>query len=155
MKRMHTTSASGFSSNASAFAALDAEMERLRRLPDVPKLAAPNVAKSFDRNIHQNVAAQQDIYGHAFHPAQDGRNVLTHGADAVAIDVQGTKVVVRLEGIEAMHQVGSARGYRGGSARLGGFRRPLIPFGKIPGPWKGILREELQGACVAVMRGDR
>jgi|WetSurMetagenome_2_1015567.scaffolds.fasta_scaffold589661_2 hypothetical protein len=154
MTRMHTTSTSGYSSNASAFAALDGFLERLRSVPDLPKKAAPEVAEKLDANIASNVASQNDIYGHPFRPSQDGYPVLIHAAEKVQTTVNGSRLKFRLDGVEAMHQVGSARGYRGGSARLGGFRRPVIPFAKIPGPWKAILRTVLQSKCAQWFRGE-
>ena len=147
MTRMHTTSTSGYSSNAAAFAELDGFLERLRSVPELPKKAAPEIAEKLDANIRSNIGTQNDIYGHAFVPSKDGYPVLVNAAEKVDTVVSGSRLSFRLEGVEAMHHVGSARGYRGGSARLGGFRRSIIPFSKIPGPWKAILRTVLQGKC--------
>lgn len=151
MPRMHTTSTSGYASNATAFADLDGFLDQLRRLERIDHDAAKECAEALRAKIRANVAAQLDPWDHGWRPSQSGEPVLKGYADAVSINVQGTTISFAVNGVEAMHQVGSARGYRGGSARLGGFRRPVIPFSDIPGPWRAVLRTTLSHRFNVIM----
>jgi hypothetical protein len=128
--------------NAQGFAALDAMLDSLRRVESLGKDSASDVADALHAKVEANVAAQQDAYGHDWFPSKLGA-VLKNAAAAVSCVAKGDKVVMVVSGVEARHHVGSARGYRGGSAKLGGFRRSLIPFKSIPGPMKAVIREVL------------
>lgn len=138
--------------NAHAFAELDAHLDRLRRLGDVCKVAAPGVRDALEAKVQSNIAANVDPYGHAWFPSRLGK-VLVNAAKAVALRVRGTAIEFEVTGVEALHHVGSARGYHGGSAKLGGFRRQLIPFKGIPGPMKSEIGRVLMAKASAIMGG--
>ena len=129
--------------NSAGFNALDEELERLRALEHMNEDAAKDVAVGFKSKVVSNVAAQLDPYGHPWHESKDGLPLLVNAAQAVTSEADGTKVVMTVSSIENRHHVGSAKGYRGGSSKLGGFRRPIIPFSKLPGPFKAVCREVL------------
>jgi hypothetical protein len=128
--------------NAHSYAKLDALLDLLR----TEKLESEDVDACVDALIDKtasNIAEQVDPYGHAWRPGRDGQQVLQNAMKAISVEAHGTTIEFSVTGPEALHHVGSARGYRGGSKNLGGFRRPLIPFSKIPGEFKAILRKVL------------
>jgi hypothetical protein len=142
-------------SNAHSYAKLDALLEFLRSEKLEPGDAQACVAPLKSQTA-ANIAAQVDPYGHAWRPGKDGQPVLVNAMKAITIESSGTEITFSVTGPEALHHVGSAKGYHGGSgagykdqanlggAMLGGFRRPLIPFLKIPGPFKQIIGKVLQ-----------
>jgi hypothetical protein len=142
--------------NAHSYAKLDALLDLLRS----EKLESDDVKACVDAltdKTVENIAAQKDPYGHAWRPGKDGHPVLQNAMQAISIEAHGTTIEFAVSGPEALHHVGAAKGYRGGSGAgykdqanlsgqaLGGFRRPLIPFSKIPGEFKAILRKVLFG----------
>jgi hypothetical protein len=131
------------SSNASGFVALDAFCDKLRSCATLDHDAAEEVAEALEAKTRSNIAEQRDPYGHLWRPSSDENPMLVNAMGAISIDAVGTKITFHVSGVEARHHVGSARGYHGGSAGLGGFRRSLIPFSKLPGPYKAIIREVL------------
>ena len=100
-----------------------------------------------------NVAAQVDPYGHPWRPSPDGLPLLTNAAAAVTSEASGTSIKLTLTGVEARHHFGSAKGYHGGSAKLGGFRRPIIPFKNLPGPFRAAARTALSRRFVRMKAG--
>lgn len=131
--------------NSSAFAALDEQLERLQKLESINEDCSREVAEDFQQKVEENVANQVDPYGHAWQPGKDGLPVLINAASHVTNVAKGTTIETSLnDEIHVRHHVGSARGYRGGSSKLGGFRRSIIPFKKLPGPFKAVIRERLQ-----------
>ena len=144
--------------NHQAFVELHAYTDKLRRLVDITEDSAKEISKKFEARTAGNIAAQRDPYGHLWRPAKDGRALLTNAMAAIKFTVAGTTITIEIGGVEAMHQVGSARGYYGGSgagyqkkqgeanlgkSSLGGFRRAQIPFSKLPGPFEQDIREVL------------
>jgi hypothetical protein len=128
---------------------LDGLLDTLRRREDlVDTHAAKDVANAFMGLVRENVAANQDPYGHAWHPPPDGQPVLVHAADKVECTVEGTSITMTVSGVERMHQVGSAKGYHGGSSAKGGFRRPIIPWSNLPGPFKAVARKVLENVLL-------
>lgn len=130
-------------SNSAAFAALDAQADRLRRLANINEDCTREVGEAFEAKIAANVAAQVDPYEHAWPPSKDGLPLLINAASHIKVRAVGTSVEIALDDVEVRHHVGSAKGYHGGSSKLGGFRRAIIPFSKLPGPFKAIVREIL------------
>jgi hypothetical protein len=130
--------------NYAAYAELDAFLDRLRAVEGLTEDAAPDVAKAYKAKVRANVRAQVDPYGHPWKPGDSSAVVLEEADKAVSVRVQGTTIVLELSGVEVRHHVGSARGYRGGSSNLGGFRRPIIPWKSLPGPFKTVTREVLE-----------
>ena len=129
--------------NHQAFVELHAYTDKLRRLVDITEDSAKEISKRFEARTAGNIAAQRDPYGHAWYPSKSGNPVLTNAMAAITFTVNGTTITMEVGGVEAMHQVGSAKGYHGGSLKLGGFRRAMIPFSKLPGPFEADIREVL------------
>jgi len=141
--------------NPAAFEALDAHLERLKRVQGINEEAAPDIADGFEKLVRSNVAAQVDPYGHPFYPSKDGLPVLINAAEHVTTTAKGTTITQELTGVEVRHQNGSAKGYHGGSLKLGGFRRPIIPFNKLPGPFKAVCRDKLQTRFNIIFAGGK
>jgi hypothetical protein len=129
--------------NAHSYAKLDALLEFLRKEKLEPGDAQACVAPLKSQTA-ANIAAQVDPYEHAWRPGKEGQPVLVNAMEAITIESEGTTLKFAVTGPEALHHVGSAKGYHGGSAALGGFRRALIPFSKIPGPFKQIIGKVLR-----------
>lgn len=138
--------------NAHAYAQLDSMLDRLKRVEGLGKEAAPDVRDALEAKVAENVAANVDPYGHAWFPSKQGA-VLKNAAAAVSVVAKEGQVKMTVTGPEVKHHVGSARGYHGGSAKLGGFRRALIPFKAIPGPFKAEIRRVLQEKFKAITGG--
>ena len=136
------------SDNSNAFAALDAFAERLRAIPDLAEEAAPKIAELLKEAIAENIAAQRNPYGDTFAPRKpdrryDGKPMFANAMKAIEVKARGTVILITLDGVEAMHHIGNAKGYKGGSKKLGGYRRTLIPTGQLPGPFRGVIRATL------------
>jgi hypothetical protein len=130
--------------NASAYAALDRIADALRMSEHLDEDVAKDVRGELESTIAGNIAAQRDPYGHAWQPAKDDLPLLVNAAKAVSVTRSGTTIAMTVTGPEARHHIGNARGYHGGSAKLGGFRRTLIPFKSLPGPFIAVIRKVLQ-----------
>lgn len=142
--------------NSAAFAALDAQLERLRKVETLNEDCAHEVAEGFQQKVESNVGNQVDPYGHPWRPSQDGLPVLINAASHVTNKAAGTTITTILnDPVDVRHHVGSARGYRGGSNKLGGFRRSIIPFSKLPGPFKAVIRETLTKKFAAIFGGAK
>jgi hypothetical protein len=125
--------------------AIDRMLERLRALKNLAKTSASDVVSAIKKEIASNVAKQTDPWHRGWKPGLQGAPILTHAAAHVRVDSTGTVVQITLEGIEARHHIGTARGYHGGSGKLGGFRRNIIPpGGAIPGPMRIVIADELK-----------
>jgi hypothetical protein len=131
-------------SNAAAFAAMDRHLDFLRSLPNLARLAAPEVAAKCKELTDQHCAAGVDPYGQPWPASKDGRKVLRNAGAAVTLRAVGTVVYFTLSGVEVMHHIGNARGYHGGSKKLGGFRRTIIPFRGFPQPFRAVTKGALE-----------
>ena len=126
------------------FSSLDAFLETLRGLPALCEESAAEVAEEFKAETDRNIKAQRDPYGHLWYPSKDGLPVLLNAGEHVTTKATGTLIEIKLTGVEVRHHIGNARGYRGGSAKLGGFRRAIIPYKTLPGPFKAVCRRVLE-----------
>jgi hypothetical protein len=142
--------------NAAGFAAMDQILDQLRAIGGLAESGAPMVAEKIRELCIENVRAQRNPYGDAWTPARDGRRMFVGIAGAITARAIGTVAMIRLSGVEVMHHIGNARGYHGGSARLGGFRRNMIPISGLPRSFrhgiKDVLEERFQHL---VKRGGR
>ena len=96
---------------------------RLRGIPDLVKSVLPEVAAECHAVIAENVAAQVGPDGTPWTPGAKGEPVLKNAAAAVTAKAIGNVVLLRVDGPEARHHLGIARGR---------IKRPIIPTGKIP-----------------------
>jgi len=150
--------------NAAGYAALDDLLEKMRRVEDIEQSDTEACADALRAKTASNIAAQIDPYGHAWPPTKDGYPALVNAMNAIKIVAEKTTIKFSVDGPEARHHIGNARGYHGGSykqvgkhaqawqaAKVAagvpmvntGYRRALIPFSQLPGPFKAIIRKVL------------
>lgn len=110
---------------SNGLAALDAHIRRLRDLEHLVPDAAPDVARVVDAELRAQIAAGRGPDGVPLERTQDGRVPLRGAAKALRVRAIGSVVLCTLDGPEALHDQGRARG---------GVRRQILPSGKIPQP---------------------
>ncbi|MBA3841102.1 MAG: hypothetical protein H0X39_00505 [Actinobacteria bacterium] len=98
-------------------------IDRIRRLGYLAETAAPDVADAVRASLQKSIASGTDPDGKAWAPRKGGGTALQYAAKAVAVAPIGTRVFVRLSGVEARHHLGLARG---------GVVRRIIPVDRIP-----------------------
>jgi hypothetical protein len=143
------------SNNAAAYEMMDRMLNKLRSIPGLAKESAPDIAKALKVEISKNISAQQDPYGHKWREGEDGGPVLKGALKAVDVRAVGSVIIIDLTGPEVMHHLGSAKGYKGGSSKQGGFRRPIIPFTKLPGPMRQVTGKVLEQHWNKLMGGTK
>lgn len=100
--------------------ALDAHISRIRYLSELGQRSAPSVAKALERELGAQIAAGVDPNGKPLQPTKEGKTPLTGAAKALRVRPIGSVVLATLEGPEALHHQGRARG---------GVRRQILPTG--------------------------
>lgn len=110
---------------ADGFAALDAHIRRLRELEHLVPDAAPEVARAVENELDANIASGVGPDGTPLKRTRDGRVPLRNAATKLRVRAVGPVVLCTLDGPEALHDQGRARG---------GVRRQILPSGKIPQP---------------------
>lgn len=130
--------------NAAAFAALQAHIDRVRSIPDLGRVAAPEIAQVLEREVLANVARQVGPDGKPWPPTEAGTPALQHTSAALTVRALGAKVVASLKGVHARHHHGRVRG---------GKARPILPIELSPAMAEtisGVLergyREHMGGA---------
>lgn len=109
------------------FAALDAHIERVRAIGELPVRAAPAVADGVLEVIEDALGAQQDPYGKPWPKTKDGTPALQNADKALQVRPVGNAVVATLTGPEARHNNGWVKG---------GVQRRILPKnGEIPDAW--------------------
>lgn len=129
---------------ADGFAQLDAMAARLKAVGELPRCAAPAVARVVRDEILGNVAKGVDPYGRAWAPTQAGHLPLQGTAKELTVTASGATVVARLEGVHARHHSGEVRG---------GIARPILPTGRLPSSMGEAIAVELERAFDAATRG--
>lgn len=117
---------------ADGMAALDAQIRRLRELERLAPDAAPDVARAVDRELGAQIAAGRAPDGTPWPRTQRGTAPLRGAAKALRVRAMGSVVLCTLEGPEALHHLGRARG---------GVRRQILPSNKIPTPVTKAISE--------------
>lgn len=126
-------------------AQLDAMIARVRKLPELAKRAAPDVAIVVESELHRTIAAGTTPYGEAWKLTQDGSRPLTHAAQALAVVAVGSTIYVRLTGPEARHHLGRGRG---------GVKREVIPTRGLPPRMAAPIRAALARCFTDLARGE-
>jgi hypothetical protein len=106
-----------------AFAALDAHIARIRKLPGLAKEAAPDVAQAVRDELERQIAAGVDPDGKPWKAREDGEQPLRTAANSLAVVAVGPRIFARLTGHVARHHRGRAKG---------GIERPILPTGPVP-----------------------
>jgi hypothetical protein len=114
-------------------AALDAHIERLRKLPDLVRSAAPEVAEAVEAELQKSIAAGTSADGKVWTPRKDGGQPLKTAGKSLAVVAVGTTVFGRLRGHVARHHRGIAKG---------GIQRRIFPStGKLPPAMSKAIRD--------------
>lgn len=129
--------------NASAFAALDAHIARLRQLPHMAEDAAPEVASELREETARQIAAGLDPEGRPLQATQDGRRPLATAK--VMVGAVGRTIYLRLTGHLARHHLGRAKG---------GVVRRLIPVDRLPPKYADVIRSTLERRFGRIMGGE-
>lgn len=117
---------------ADGFAELEAQIARLQRVAELPRLAAPDVAEALQEELEAQIARGQGPDGEAWAPRQeDGGQPLRGAAQALGVAAVGTTVIARLKGPEARHHLGRAKG---------GIVRRILPVQGIPDPMTRAIK---------------
>lgn len=115
--------------NAQAFAALQAEIDRLQNFPKAfIAEAAPKVAQALDTDLRAHIAAGQAPDGTPWPKTAEGAMALRGAGKALTVRVLGTRILAKLTGPEALHDRGQVRGK---------VRRQILPSSRLP---DGITR---------------
>lgn len=105
-------------------AELDAMIAKIRRIPEIAKRAAPDVAEALRATILETINAGTTPEGEPWAPRkEDGGRPLAGAARALKVAPIGTRIFVRIAGPEARQHLGRARG---------GVRRGIIPTSLTP-----------------------
>jgi hypothetical protein len=130
--------------NAQGFAALDAQIRRLRSVEGLATDAAPHVAKALKEELDAQIARGEGPDGVPWVLKDDGHRPLRFAANAVTVKALGSTIVARVEGPEAYHHRGQTRG---------NIRRPIIPTGKLTQPFTRAIKRVLDERYAALMAG--
>lgn len=103
---------------ADAFEEIDRQLERLRRLDQLPALLARRVAPVLKAELLGNVRRGVGPDGEPWPPTADGHLPLQGAARDLDVSATGAEVVATLSGVHARHHLGAVRGRR---------ERPILP----------------------------
>ena len=112
---------------ANGTAELDTMIARIKALPDLARVSAPDVARFVQKTLHVQISEGKDPQGKKWPPRQAGGQALQHGADALRVGAIGLRILATLKGYVALHHLGHARG---------GVERQILPIKRIPVPWQ-------------------
>lgn len=125
-------------------AALDAHIARIRELGQLASRSAPAVAKEVERELGAQIAAGAAPDGTPWRPTKAGTTPLRGAAKALKVRSVGTVIVATLEGHDALHDQGRARG---------GVRRRVLPTSKMPQPIAAAVERVVTREFKATMGG--
>ena len=123
---------------------LDAMIATIRKLPELGKQAAPDVAAAVEADLQRTIAVGTTPDGEPWKLTKEGDKPLTGAAKALAVVAVGTTVFVRLTGPEARHHLGRGRG---------GVVRQVIPTKRIPAKMATAIRSVLERHFTAMTAG--
>jgi hypothetical protein len=98
---------------------LQALIERVRNLPEFVNECLPEAARQVKKELDQTVSSGADPWGAQWAPKKQGHGTpLAHASGNVFVGAIGTRILIRLTGIETKHHRGWAKG---------GTERKVIP----------------------------
>jgi hypothetical protein len=118
--------------NTSGFAALDKHIARIESVPGVAKRIAPDVSKDVHRLIVKNIAAGIGPDGAQWKATKEGASPLRNAARALTVSAVEAMIVMMLEGPEAKHHKGTARGR---------IKRLILPTRATVKPFRELARK--------------
>jgi len=121
-------------SREAAYAALDAQIERLRTLADFAKTAAPLVAEAMKKKLDVQVLQGLGPDGKPWRRNADASISLAGAARAIAVTAIGTVIQAKVGYPFSFHNSGNTRG---------GTRRQIIPTNTLTAPLTESVKEVL------------
>lgn len=115
-------------------AELEDMIASLRGLGKAAREALPEIARECKAVIAENIAAQRGPDDEPWPKAKDGQPVLEGAASAVSAQAVDGAVLLTLNGPEARHHLGVARGR---------VQRKILPTKGIPAPMAEAIRRVL------------
>lgn len=138
--------ASADAQNSKGFAALDAQIQRLRKLKTLPEISAPAVAVAAKQEIKRQVRRQQGPDGKPWQKGKSGEPVLKGAGNAVRSTAIKSAVVLTLDDHHARHHLGAVKGK---------VKREIIPTTKIPGTMTRAIERVVTGEFFAIMETEQ
>jgi hypothetical protein len=130
---------------ANGRADLDAQIARLRGLGKaVVRDAMPDVVDAVREELTDQIDAGRAPDGTAWPRTKAGRKALPNASDALTVTAVGTVVIARIEGHDALHDKGLARGH---------VVRKMLPTGKAPQPITAAIKRVVDERFVKHMGG--
>lgn len=97
---------------------LEGMMRRVNLLAGIAERVAPRVGEVLRREADKAVAGQRSPTGTPWAPSKSGARVLESASRRSVVSVDGSRVSITLDGPDALHNDGRARG---------GVRRQILP----------------------------
>lgn len=130
--------------NAAARARLLQLAQDLRALPRaMAEKVAPVGAKKLLEILQGNIAAQRGPDGEPWPAGKDGQAVLTGAGKALDVHAEGTVILARVSGPEALHHMGRARGH---------IVRQMIPTKKAPQAMVDAVKDAMRESMTELLR---
>lgn len=126
------------------FDALNEEISRLRRVPELGKTAAPEIAKALDAALRENIAAGLSPQGNPWQPTRKGEQPKL--GRKLFVRAKGSIIEIVLGGKSYLHHTGIARGR---------ITRRVIPTVDLPEKFATIVRDKMKEAFESLMSGGR
>lgn len=132
-------------SNEAGFAALQRQIDRIRSLPkELVRQAGPEIAKALQADTEESILRQQGPGGDRWLPTASGAPALRNAAPHVTTRAIGTVILQRVDGVEARHHSGTAKGK---------VVRQIIPVRKIPDPVTKAIKAVLDKVFFKIWGG--
>lgn len=131
-------------SNAAAFAALDAQIRRLRAVEGLAAAVAPEVAQALKAELDAQIARGQGPDGTPWPKRADGGQPLRNAAESTTVVAVGSVIVARVTGRHAFHHRGQTRG---------NVVRQILPSRRIPEPFTRAIKKVLELRIPEHLRG--
>lgn len=117
---------------------------QLRAIKDLGQRVAPMIAQDLRVEIGQQIERAETPDGRAWQETQDGRKPLRNAAKALSVRAVGTTIVAMLEGPEARHHTGKARG---------GIKREILPSKDIPDSMARVTKRAIDREFTRIVGG--
>lgn len=123
---------------------IDARIAKIHALGELPRAVGPKVAAAVERETLAQIARGTDPTGKPWPLTRDGERPLQHAGSALSVSFIGGAVVMSLEGPEALHGTGKARGH---------VLRRILPRGGLPAPLSRVISETIDAERTKIMGG--
>lgn len=132
-------------SNAEAYEALDAQIQRLRAVKLVAEEAAPKVAVRLKKIIDLQVLQGLGPDGKPWQRNADLSISLAGAARAITVEAHGKVIQVKVGFPFSFHNTGNTRG---------GIRRQIIPTNTLTAPLTQAIKEVIEEHIAEAVGGD-